>query len=85
MHDVANFQINVRVDPQDDNGNTPLHLAVQRGDLESTRSLVNSGALVGVENNEAKAPIEYAKDDETKAFLVGMRNCRARLSPTALR
>lgn len=41
-------------------GNTPLHLALQRGSLQHAEILIKNGATLAVRNNESKTPIDCA-------------------------
>lgn len=60
------IEINVPVNAQDTDGNTPLHLAAKNGDVEGCRFLLNNGADVILQNKEGKIPFQVTKNREVK-------------------
>jgi ankyrin repeat protein len=52
-------------------GYTPLHLAVGRGNVAMVELLVAKGADVNVKNNAGDTPLMLAKDDKVRALLAG--------------
>jgi hypothetical protein len=48
------------VNATDENGDTPLHLAVQNDNLAMVKFLLNNGAKVGTKNKKGKLPISLA-------------------------
>lgn len=55
---------------QDENGDTPLHLAVQKEGLEElVVALVNNGAEVTTRNHKNKKPVDVAVSKQTKKAL----------------
>jgi len=44
------------VDPPDQDGNRPIHLAVKRGNLPILQALIVFGASLDVLNNEGESP-----------------------------
>ncbi len=49
------------VNYQNEQGNTPLHIAVQKGDSYYTRLLIVNGAEVDLPNSEGKTPLGIAR------------------------
>lgn len=47
-------------DMEDENENTPLHLAVSRGQYDNVEKLLNHGASVDVENSDGNTPLHLA-------------------------
>jgi ankyrin repeat protein len=47
----------ISIDKQDDNGNSPLHIAILNGDFEYTRFLINQGADMNIKNNTDLSPL----------------------------
>ena len=45
---------------KDENGNTPLHKAIEKGDKEIIELLIDKGAYVNVKNNEGDIPLHFA-------------------------
>ena len=58
------------IDAQDRNENTPLHIAVSKGQLNSVKKLVAASANFTITNNEEKTPLDIAKEkkDEHPIF-----------------
>lgn len=57
---------------ENQNGDRPLHLAVQMGDLENVLNLINLGAEIDVTNNSGFTPYDLASEkgyDEMASFL----------------
>jgi hypothetical protein len=50
----------VEVDSASEDGNTPLHLAVKKGDLGAVKVLVAFGASVNATNNRGQTPLDIA-------------------------
>lgn len=44
----------------DETGNTPLHIASERGDLEAVKILLHHGASGGAQNCKLKTPMHLA-------------------------
>ena len=51
----------MKVDLQDSQGKTPLHIAVGAGYLEGVKALLSAGANPGAEDSLGRSVIEYAK------------------------
>src|SRR4051812_43642225 len=52
-------QKGVAVESRNDNGNTPLHLAAIRGDVNAVRALLKAGADANALNLEEATPLLY--------------------------
>jgi ankyrin repeat protein len=50
----------VNIDEQDNEGNTPLLVAVEKNDLETVQLLVNNGADINLKNKEGSTPLSIA-------------------------
>jgi ankyrin repeat protein len=50
----------VNIDEQDNEGNTPLLVAVEKNDLETVQLLVNNGADINLKNKEGSTPLNIA-------------------------
>ena len=55
-----------RKNPEDDDGNTPLHYAAEKGHFEMVQYLFD-GKLT--KNHQGKSPLDLAKNDQIIAFL----------------
>ena len=44
----------------DEKGNTPLHIASERGNLEAVKILLDHGASGGAQNQKLKTPMHLA-------------------------
>ncbi|CAH9123448.1 unnamed protein product [Cuscuta epithymum] len=56
----------VRVDLKDSEGQTPLHWAVDRGHLNTTKVLLSKNANVNEKDSEGQGPLHYAAVCERK-------------------
>ncbi|VFQ63649.1 unnamed protein product [Cuscuta campestris] len=56
----------VPVDLKDSEGRTPLHWAVDRGHMETTKLLISRKANVNAKDNEGQGPLHYAAVCERK-------------------
>ena len=73
MKGGENFEKEIKVDPEqetetvsdidmrDKDGNTPLHLACDKGDLEEVKNLIGKGADVNAQNNPMNFPFDWGK------------------------
>jgi hypothetical protein len=72
---VVRFLISkgVGINAKDGGGITPLHLVVERGNVELARLLVSNGANVnakdGVKDGVGETPLDYAKGSGNKAMI----------------
>ena len=58
--------INTKHCPKNRNGNTPLHVAAENGDLELVKQLVTKGADINAKNNNGFLPMQLAiQKDQT--------------------
>jgi ankyrin repeat protein len=48
------------VTAQNNDGETPLHLALQRGQVDVARMLIERGADVTAQNNDGETPLHLA-------------------------
>lgn len=66
---IAEILINngADVNKQDNNGDTPLHIATKKSNLDPTtiKLLVHSGSSTSTKNNAGKTPIDYTQKDES--------------------
>ncbi|KAB0791382.1 hypothetical protein PPYR_03182 [Photinus pyralis] len=60
--DIVDALLDLGVDEEDEQGNTPLLLAVKTGALETAKLLLEKGADVRVKNNEYNTCLHYATD-----------------------
>ena len=54
------LEAGARIDPVDDQGSTPLHLACDYGNAQMAMFLFRHGASVTIRNDEGKTPMEVA-------------------------
>lgn len=59
----------INIDIQDQEGNTPLHLACEDGNDSVAIYLVNKGASVEIQNRQEKTPLEMIKDSQLRRKL----------------
>lgn len=59
------------VNVRDGSANTPLHIAVNKGDKDLVQLLINKGAKRNLKNDEGKTPADLAEDEDIKALLRG--------------
>ena len=57
-------QPSIELDPLDENGQTPLHLATAYGNTKIVKKLLRAGANRQIVNNKGELAIKIAKDDE---------------------
>ncbi len=62
------------LDEQDENGNTPLHIAAGRGFEDVVKYLVQLGADTSVKNKEGNTPLLTALDVSSANIIVGKLN-----------
>ena len=63
----------VSINRQDNEGNTPLHIAIKNKDLKMVQLLLNSGADIDIGNNIKDTPLLYSlkhSDDRISIFLL---------------
>ena len=53
-------QVGLDLNPQDNDGDTPLHYACARGYLEVVKQLVEAGADINMQNNVGDTPLHKA-------------------------
>ena len=53
----------------DNLGKTPLHNAIQNGNIAATRILIMKGANIDAADRSGKTPLEYCSSDKLKAEL----------------
>jgi ankyrin repeat protein len=54
------------IDAQDNNGNTPLHLATKKGHANTIRALLDAGAKVDIANNKGETIDKIANTECSK-------------------
>ena len=54
------------IDEKDFVGNSALHIAARRGDIEIVRYLLSKGAFVNAKNNNRETPLFYASENDHK-------------------
>ena len=65
----------VPLDEQDDEGNTPLHLAVQHGALECARHLLHASASMEITNREGFTPLQEVFFSSSASFFLFANLC----------
>ncbi len=50
------------IDQKDNEGNTPLHLAAERGHGRTVRLLLDNGANATIRNNAGERPLDLTED-----------------------
>lgn len=60
----------VDINIQDDDGNTPLHMAASNGLDDIVQLLLQKGADIDIKNKYGKTPLELASNQQTKQTLV---------------
>jgi len=70
------------VDAKDEDGRTPLHLAVLLNDSNAVKSLVSRGADIHAQTNDGKTPIYLAEEKENTevATLLVKQECGGKIS-----
>ncbi|MGL9759141.1 MAG: ankyrin repeat domain-containing protein, partial [Wolbachia sp.] len=58
----VNFQVN-------EHNDTPLHVAVHRGEFKTSKFLLKAGASVSISNIDGKTPLDIAKDNNRKDII----------------
>ena len=56
------------VNKKNKNGNTPLHLAIQIGNHDIIKLLLDNGASIIIKNKQGKTPYDFATKDIRVAF-----------------
>lgn len=65
---IAFFRLRPRMNAQDNNGNSAIHIAVMRNDLERTRLLMRANAYPHEVNNNGLTPSDIAKQNNNTAL-----------------
>ena len=58
----------LNINKKNKNGDTPLHLAVQRGDYDIIQLLLDNGADITIKNKKGISPYDLADKDMRLAF-----------------
>ena len=59
-----------KLDEKDENGATPLHLAVERYySLPNVKHLIENGAKISIKNNKGKTPLDIARTEDVRKYL----------------
>ena len=58
------------MEAKDNEGRTPLHLAVAAGKLETIDALITAGADTTIKNNKGETPFQLTNNDAIKALLL---------------
>lgn len=66
--------IEAYLNAQDNEGNTPLHVASQIQNIEACKLLINNGAKPDIRNNTGIYALDYIKDNDVKNELIGLTN-----------
>jgi hypothetical protein len=77
----ALVQAGVNLNPQDKEGQTPLHKAVQSADRVMIKMLIENGASIDIPDNNKISPPDCAPDSGTLSFV---RDCHKEIHPSAL-
>ena len=64
------IQAGFKVDMNDLNTQTPLHVACQRGNLHLAKLLIDNGADINSETATGERPLDFAADSKLRSFLV---------------
>lgn len=67
------------INQRDDDGESPLHYAARKGDLETVQALVEAGASIDIEDNSSTTPLFLAETQgkrDVKDYLLS-RGARA--------
>lgn len=62
------------INQMNDEGKSPLHIAAQKGDLETVRVLIEANADIDIKDETSKTPLYYAtshENDNVRNFLLG--------------
>ncbi len=59
---------------KDDDNNTPLHIAAQNGKTNIVQYLIDQGAIINQQNNQAKTPAQLAEDNGHNETAEAIRN-----------
>lgn len=75
LHEILEciYEKNVNINFQDENGKTPLIMAVIKGNKDIVRALVNIGADLNIKDNDNKTALDYAESnnfEEIKKILL---------------
>lgn len=78
LHEILEciYEKNVNINFQDENGKTPLIMAVIKGNKDIVRALVNIGADLNIKDNDNKTALDYAESnnfEEIKKILLDGR------------
>ena len=63
------LSLGVDINAQDNEGLTPLHLAVTKGNLEMVKYLVSKGADINILDEINNLPIDYAIDEKDEKII----------------
>ena len=67
---LLNKIVSENVNIKDENGNTPLHVAVQQGNVKVVEVLLNKGANVNVKNSVGETPLDLAFQNRNIKIIV---------------
>lgn len=68
----------VDINDQNDEGNSPLHVAAAFGQAEMARFLIESGAEINITSRKGETPLDFARYGNSLAVIPILELCRAR-------
>ncbi|TKZ32334.1 ankyrin repeat domain-containing protein [Brachyspira catarrhinii] len=65
LHEILEciYEKNTNINFQDENGKTPLIIAVIKGNKDIVRALINAGADLNIKDNDNKTALDYAENN----------------------
>lgn len=78
------IRLGVSINTLDEEGRTPLHIAVEGGCKETVQSLIAEGAAINARDNRGLSPLDYAEKMRLQEIARLLRKYGARESPPAM-